>query len=388
MTATLVTGVDSAKTAAAPYRVLICDDSAVVRGMVTKLLDADPEIEVVGSAINGEKAIEALDRYEVEVLVLDIEMPVMDGMTALPKLIAKQPGLQVVIASTLSERNAEISLKAMSMGAVDYVPKPTTGRMGQSVDFRKELLDKVKIYGRLGRRGKGAKPRPAAPAGQSVSAPGSAVTIEHKSRLYAGKSITLRKPATLVPQLLAIGSSTGGPQALLDMFGAMTGKIRQPILITQHMPATFTKIFAQRLGAVSGIESAEAVDGEKVVGGRIYVAPGDYHMIVEKGDGAGIIRLTQSPPVNFCRPAVDPMMESLAQVYGGRVLGLILTGMGHDGTDGAQALVDAGGAVLAQDEASSVVWGMPGSAATSGLCYAVLPLDEIAGHLSKTLGVA
>ena len=389
MTTTLASSANDAKPASdGPYRALICDDSAVIRGMVTKLLESDPDITVVGSAINGQQAIDALDRYDIEVLVLDIEMPVMDGLTALPKLIEKKRDLQVVIASTLSERNAAISLKAMSMGAVDYVPKPTTGRIGQSVDFQKELVDKVKIYGGVYRRGKGLKPRVTAPDAQTKTTADASKTTQRKGNLYSDKPITLRKPATLVPQLLAIGSSTGGPQALFDFFGAMKGKIRQPILITQHMPPTFTKIFAQRLGSVSGIESAEAVDGEKVVGDRIFVAPGDYHMIVEKQDGVGVIRLTQSPPVNFCRPAVDPMMESLAKVYGGRVLGLILTGMGHDGTDGARCLVEAGGTVVAQDEATSVVWGMPGSAATSGLCSAVLPLPEIAGHVSKALGVS
>jgi len=356
--------------------------------MVGKLLNADPDITVVHAAVNGQRAIDALDDYDVEVVVLDIEMPVMDGLTALPKLIEKKPRLQVVIASTLSERNAAISLKAMSMGAVDYVPKPTTGRIGQSVDFQKELIDKVKIYGGVYRKAIGGKPVSGALARQRAKAEAADTgAAERKSLLYAGKSITLRKAATLPPQLLAIGSSTGGPQALFDLFGGMKGKIRQPILITQHMPPTFTKIFAERLGSISGIESAEAIDGEKVVGGRIYVAPGDYHMIVEKADGVGVIRLTQTPPVNFCRPAVDPMMESLVQVYGGRVLGLILTGMGHDGAEGAKALVDAGGSVVAQDEETSVVWGMPGSVATAGLCCAVLPLPKIADHLASTLGV-
>jgi two-component system chemotaxis response regulator CheB len=354
--------------------------------MVGKMLNADPDITVVDTAVNGKRAIDALDQHDVEVVVLDIEMPVMDGLTALPLLIKKKPGLQVVIASTLSERNAAISLKAMSMGAADYVPKPTTGRIGQSVDFQKEIIEKVKVYGGAYRKAKGGRSRGTKPATAPIAA-GAPAQAERKSLLYKDKTITLRKPPNLPPQLLAIGSSTGGPQALFDLFGAMKGKIRQPILITQHMPPTFTKIFAERLGTISGIEAAEGVDGEKVVGGRIYVAPGDYHMIVEKSDGAGVIRLTQSEPVNFCRPAVDPMMRSLAEVYGGRVLGLILTGMGHDGAAGGQALIDAGGAMLTQDEETSVVWGMPGAVATAGICYAVLPLPEIADHLGKTLGV-
>lgn len=350
--------------------------------MVSKILNADPDITVVDVATNGQRAIGALDEHDVEVMVLDIEMPVMDGLTALPKLIQKKPKLQVVIASTLSERNAAVSLKAMSMGAADYVPKPTTGRIGQSIDFQKELVDKVKVYGGEYRKKTGGTPR-----GERTKAPAAdPERAERKSLLYPGKSISLRKAATLPPQLLAIGSSTGGPQALFDLFGAMKAKIRQPIMITQHMPPTFTKIFAERLGSVSGIEAAEAIDGEKVVGNRIFVAPGDYHMTVIKEGGVGVIRLNQSPPVNYCRPAVDPMLESLVQVYGSRVLGLILTGMGHDGADGARALVDAGGAVVAQDEETSVVWGMPGSVATAGLCYAVLPLPEIAGHLTTTLG--
>ncbi|HZB93563.1 MAG TPA: chemotaxis protein CheB, partial [Stellaceae bacterium] len=195
--------------------------------------------------------------------------------------------------------------------------------------------------------------------------------------------IALRPGARETPEVVAIGSSTGGPQALFRVGAALKGAVKQPIFITQHMPATFTTILAEHLGRASGYPVAEGVDGERVQSGRIYVAPGDFHMTVEAERGDKVVRLLKTPPENFCRPSVDPMLRSLARSYGGRVLTLILTGMGHDGLAGGRGVVEAGGTVIAQDEASSVVWGMPGAVAMAGLCSAVLPLDEIGGFLAK-----
>jgi two-component system chemotaxis response regulator CheB len=196
--------------------------------------------------------------------------------------------------------------------------------------------------------------------------------------------VSLRPPSREFPEVVAIGSSTGGPQALFKVLGQLKGALRQPIFITQHMPATFTTILAEHVARASGYPTAEGVDGEAVQGGRIYVAPGDFHMVVEAKDrGEKVVRLTKAPPENFCRPSVDPMLRSLAAVYGARVLTLILTGMGHDGLNGGRAVVAAGGTVVAQDEATSIVWGMPGAVATAGLCSAVLALDEIAPSIAK-----
>jgi two-component system chemotaxis response regulator CheB len=313
-------------------------------------------------------------------VVLDIEMPVMDGLTALPQILEAAPGVKVIMASTLTTRNAQISLKALQAGAADYVAKPTsTAEIQAAQDFRRELVEKVKALGAAGRKRRAdrgetkADDLPFRPAAGAVKPP-------------PRPSIALRTTAQRPPEVIAIGSSTGGPQALLAVLGKFPNSIRLPILITQHMPATFTSILAEHLGRASGWPCAEAVDGEPVRANRIYVAPGDFHMKVAVEGGARLIRLTKEPPENFCRPAVDPMFRSLAQVYGAGVLGVVLTGMGSDGARGARAVVDAGGSVIAQDEASSVVWGMPGAAAAAGVCSAVLPLPEITTYLRRVWG--
>ncbi|MBI3710854.1 MAG: chemotaxis response regulator protein-glutamate methylesterase [Proteobacteria bacterium] len=354
-----------------PVRVLIVDDSAVIRGLIGQVFDSDPEIEVVGSVGNGQLAIAALTRTEVDVVVLDIEMPVMDGLTALPKLLAAQPDIKVIMASTLTQKNAQISFKALELGATDYLAKPTAAsKIGTAADFKRELVTKVKALGaarrsrpRTGLRSR-VTPRPV-PARQSVG------------------PIRLRPPSLLPPEVIAIGSSTGGPQALFAMLGALPAALKLPILITQHMPATFTTILAEHLARAAKRPAAEAVDGETIVPGRIYLAPGDFHMRAEAGGATRVIRVTKEPPENYCRPAVDPMLRSLASVYGPRGLSVILTGMGSAGAKGGEAVAAAGGTVIAQDEATSVVWGMPGAAAAKGVCSAVLPLPELAPHIAK-----
>ena len=357
------------------YRVMVVDDSAVIRGFFRRALESDPTIEVVASVGNGQSAIDSLRRAGVDVAVLDIEMPVMDGMTALPQLLAIDPSLKVIMASTLTASNAEISLRALARGAADYIPKPTTAAEIHSADsFQRELIEKVKALGRA-RRGikedPAVAPRERRPSLLAPSAP---------------KPIVLRKPSLVPPTVLAIGSSTGGPQALMKVIQGLGADFTLPILITQHMPATFTGILAEHIAKVAGRPAREAVDGQAVEAGHIYVAPGDWHMTVEPAAPAPVIRLNQRPPVNFCRPSVDPMLASMAKVYGQRLLAVILTGMGHDGLDGGRAAIAAGGTVVAQDEATSVVWGMPGAVATDGLCSAVLPLDGIAAHVRKLAG--
>ena len=351
-----------------PFRVMVVDDSAVIRGLFTRFLEADPTISVIASVANGQMALGQLDRHDVEIIVLDIEMPVMDGMTALPLLLAKKPGVQILMASTLTRKNADVSLRALSMGAADYVAKPSSTSEIHSTDhFKRELTEKVKAIAAAGRAG---------PAGRSAS------TKPVPSRSGSG-SIVLRQGRIHAPDVIAVGSSTGGPNALFKLFGDLGEHVHQPILITQHMPATFTSLLAGHISRASSMPCNEAEDGETIVPGRIYLAPGDYHMIAESGDSGKVLRLTKSDPENYCRPSADPMLRSLAALYGPRLLVIMLTGMGSDGHKGAEAVVAAGGSVIAQDEDSSVVWGMPGAVATAGLCSAVLPLSDIAPYVRK-----
>ena len=350
-------------------QVMVVDDSAVIRGLFTQVLESDNSIKVVASVGDGEQAIKALQRTEVDVVLLDIEMPNMDGLTALPQLIKAKPGLTVIMASSLTERNAEISLRALRMGATDYVTKPSSREaLRQADDFKRDLVTKV-----LALSGKSVK-------SESGAAPlnGAAFATAQKS-----KEIVLREPGKIKPSILAIGSSTGGPQALVECLKPITDSIKLPIVITQHMPPTFTAILANHLHQASGWPAAEAKDGDVIQGGHIYVAPGGKHMLIQSGGLKKTISLSDSPPENFCKPAVDPMLRSLVEAFGPAVLVLILTGMGADGCAGSKHVVEAGGTVIAQDEATSVVWGMPGAVASSGLCSAVLPLNEIGAKISK-----
>ncbi len=410
-----------------PYRVMVVDDSAIIRGFLCRYLSEDPEIKVVTTANNGAVALQQLDKHDIEAVVLDIEMPVMDGMTALPKLIEKKPDLKVVMASTLTRKNAEISLRAMQMGAVDYVPKPETARsVNANIDFRRELVDKVKAWaGRLRHKRGQALPQAQKPEGKaSTAAPGftrpegkaagfvtapvrrpkpvatvtaraSATPVASKAAratsgpvpLHAGKEVKLRAGASIssTVKVLLVGSSTGGPQALMKFFAGFKKQPSVPVLITQHMPATFTAILADHLGQATGWPSQEAKDGVELENGQMYVAPGGRHMEITEKDGRKFVKLTDEPPENFCRPAVDPLFRSASKLYGGNALAVILTGMGHDGLKGARDLVKAGGTLLAQDEASSVVWGMPGAVATAGLCTEVLSIDKLGDATARRL---
>jgi two-component system chemotaxis response regulator CheB len=354
---------------------MIVDDSAVIRGLTARWLESDSAIKVVASVSGGELALSAVRRNEPDVVVLDIEMPGMDGMTLLPKLLEVDPSLKIIMSSTLTQRNASISIKALAAGAADYVPKPTSrAELHQGTDFKRTLISKVVALG-AARRGSG-------PSRPKLRARGGAARPRVVTAADNG-AITLRKPGLLVPHALAIGSSTGGPKALFKLFESLKNTIRLPIFITQHMPPMFTTILADNIGRESGAPCAEAVDGEEVQKGHIYVAPGDHHMTVAVDGGAKFIRLNQDPPEHYCRPSVNPMFQSLAAAFGGQILGVVLTGMGSDGLEGGRILVEAGGTVIAQDEATSVVWGMPGAVAQDGVCSAVLPLEEIGPAISR-----
>ena len=368
------------QTSAEPYRVLLVDDSAVIRGLSARILEKDPAVRVVATAGDGAQAVSALRRRSVDVVVLDIEMPVMDGLTALPKLLEIDPDVRIVMSSTLTTRNADISLRALQAGAADYIPKPSTAKeMIGGDEFARDLLAKVKALG-ASRRGQ----RPAAdPVGSTAPA---APPPAGPKPLAGVAPIALRKPSLVPPRILILGSSTGGPKALSTLFRGLRGKLNMPILLTQHMPATFTAMLAEHIADAGERPAVEGADGMVLEPGHLYVAPGDYHMVIEEAGGRASVCLNQDPPENFCRPSVDPLLRSAARIYGPAVLAVILTGMGQDGLLGCETVVEGGGTVIAQDEATSVVWGMPGAVATAGLCSAVLPLDAIAGKIVGQAG--
>ncbi|MEQ1754657.1 MAG: chemotaxis response regulator protein-glutamate methylesterase [Micropepsaceae bacterium] len=366
-------------------KVLVVDDSAVIRGIVSRWIDAAPDMMVAGRAVNGQDALERAKTVKPDVVILDIEMPVMDGITVLPLLLRACPNAKVIMASTLTRRNAEMSLKALALGACDYVPKPTSIGSGDAAeDFRRELLTRISAVGR-----KRLFQTRATEAGlSSAGKAGGATTPAHASRSqFANKHppIVLRNASFIPPQIVAIGASTGGPQALVQVVLAIAPHLNVPVLITQHMPATFTTILAESLSRSSGLKCVEGSTGMRLEPGHVYIAPGDYHMII-KGKG-GPIELNQNAPENFCRPAVDPMFRSVAAAYGAATLAIVLTGMGADGREGARAIAGANGTILAQDEASSVVWGMPGAVAQAGLASAVLPIQNVGLEIRKYLGL-
>ena len=366
-------------TAAAPadaIRVMIVDDAVVVRGLVSRWIEEEPDLVLAASLRNGRDAVQQLERANPDVVILDIEMPELDGISALPLLLAKKKDLVVIMASTLTRHNAEISLKALSLGAADYIPKPETNRgVTTSATFRRELIEKIRNLAPRKKR------RSTPPIGDAVVS-----ARQHDAVLLAPAHppVKLRPFAPATPRVLLIGSSTGGPQALTAVLSGLRNlTARVPVLITQHMPPTFTTILAEHLARASGRPTHEGIDGEPVLPGTIYVAPGGCHMQVTRRDHDAFISIDDGPPVNFCKPAVDPLFMSAAKVWGAAALALILTGMGHDGTNGGAAVVAGGGNVIAQDEATSVVWGMPGAAAHAGICSALLPLDQIAPKIMR-----
>ncbi len=356
-------------------RILIVDDSVVVRRLLTDLLAADPTCEVVGAAANGRIAIAKIPILNPDIVTLDVEMPEMDGLETLAAIRKTHPKLPIIMFSALTERAADATLKALALGATDYVTKPSTGSGGASAmdQVRDQLIPKIRwLAGRTL-----AKSSTLAPGAGAAAAP-------------------LPKPRTLATavarstriDVLAIGASTGGPNAL----GALLPKLRAdfpvPIVITQHMPPLFTRMLAERMNTTCALRVHEARGGEALEAGHIYIAPGDYHMDVRREGAAVRLALHQSPPENSCRPAVDVMLRSVVKLYGGNTLAVVLTGMGQDGMRGCELVREAGGQVIAQDEASSVVWGMPGAVVKAGLHDVVLPLDDIAAEITRRVGSA
>lgn len=369
-------------------RVLVVDDSVVLRRLVSDVLKSDNEIEVVGTAVNGKNALEKMPTLKPDIITLDVEMPVMDGLETLVELRKRDQKLPVIMFSTLTSRGAGATLDALERGASDYVTKPANvGSISESMEaVRSELIPKIKtLTGRVPEEPvQRQRPRPAfggrppAPAGpqRGIFGPAGGRRKDEPS-----VDLTNVRPTGRV-DIVGIGVSTGGPDALTKVISALPANFPVPIVVTQHMPPVFTELFAQRLDSRAALRVVEASPGEKVEPGKVIIAPGDWHMRLKKTAIGSTAELDQGPPENYCRPAVDPMFRSLAEVYGGNVLAVIMTGMGHDGYRGAEPILAAGGQLIVQDEATSVVWGMPGAAVNAGLPLHQFPLDKLAEAIS------
>ncbi len=349
--------------------VMLVDDSAVIRGALTRLLESSPDIKVTKSVPDGSLAIKAAEHTKPDIVILDIEMPVMDGLTALPKILEASPQSKVIMFSSLTEKGASVTLEALKLGAVECLVKPSSAQdVGEGSPFQTQLTSLIKNLIPANKRH--TSQAPATPIAQeNAQKPKSLLSgsfqLYNDNLSFKGK-----------PKIVAIGSSTGGPQALFNVLKHCKD-FDVPIVITQHMPATFTRILAEHIEQQTGIKAQEGQTGMKVEAGQIYVAPGGFHMLFTWDDTHLTVKLDEGAPVNFCKPAVDTMMDSLIKIYGQKILGVILTGMGHDGAESCKRLVAEKGRVIAQDEETSVVWGMPGATAQANICSAVLPINDI-----------
>jgi two-component system chemotaxis response regulator CheB len=349
---------------------LVVEDSVVVRRMIVDALATEPGIEVVGTAADGKIALSKVDHLKPDLITLDIEMPVMDGLETLRHLRRTHPRLPVIMFSTLTQRGAVATLDALAAGASDYVTKPANvGSVGSSSrTIREQLVPRIHVLG-----GKGKTP----PAGRASAT----ARLLPPAAAPAGPATVRRSTSAGAPKVIAIGASTGGPDALARLLAELPAQLPVPVLVVQHMPPVFTKMFAERLDRQSPLRVVEAQDGVVIEPGVVYIAPGDRHLLVVQR-GAGVVtRLNDAPPENSCRPAVDVLFRSVARIYGSASIATVLTGMGQDGRRGGAELSAAGAELVAQDEQSSVVWGMPGAIVNNGLANTVLPLDEIAPYL-------
>ncbi len=354
-------------------RVLVVDDSVVIRRLVTLALEEDAQIQVVGTAANGSIALQRIPQYSPDVLTLDIEMPEMDGLETLRHLRREYPHVRVIMFSTLTERGAAITLEALTLGASDYVPKVSNeGSLGRSMArLREDLVPKIKQFFILpGKSSVAARPERA----QAYGAP------------PLWRSRVIPPGSNVQPKVVVIGVSTGGPTALGAILPQLPAEFPLPILVVQHMPPLFTRFLAERLCASCRLAVKEASQGDPVAPGTILIAPGNFHMKVTGHGGSARVCLDQSPPQNSCRPAVDALFSSIGLVYGGAVIAVILTGMGQDGLRGVEVLKTQGASILAQDEASSVVWGMPGAVVNAGLADCVLPLNRVVPEILRRVG--
>jgi two-component system chemotaxis response regulator CheB len=346
-------------------RVLIVDDSVVVRRMIANVLDRDPALEVVGTAPHGGIALQKIPQINPDVITLDVEMPEMDGITTLREIRKIYPKLRVIMFSTLTASGASATIEALSAGASDYVAKPANvGSVSEGLQrLENELIPKIKALF------------------QESVFPVSNLPLRHAPS-SAGAPLPAVRPARPV-EIVCIGASTGGPNALTEVFRHFPGNFPSPIVIVQHMPALFTEFLAKGLTASSAVKFREGTEGEALQASCAYIAPGGKHMEVARAGGVNRIHLHEGPPENSCRPAVDVLFRSVVGVYGAATLGVILTGMGHDGLRGCELIREQGGVVLAQDEATSVVWGMPGVVCHAGLADKILPIHEVCAEIVR-----
>ncbi|MCP4959066.1 MAG: chemotaxis response regulator protein-glutamate methylesterase [Actinomycetia bacterium] len=352
---------------------LIVDDSAVARGMLTSIFDGEPDFTVVGTASNGQIGVRKVDELEPGLVILDIEMPVMDGLTALDSITKRHPKLPIIMFSTLTERGAAATVQALTKGAWDYAAKPgqTTSLAGARDAVREELVAKARAIVRQRRA------RPA--TGARTSSPSER---PHRSKAPV---ISRSGPTATALDAVVLGSSTGGPVALETVLKAISTPLKVPVFIVQHMPPKFTGALADRLDRKTASTVVEAQAGMRAEPGNCYIAPGGHHMIVKRRAGLVMIDITDSPPVNSCRPAVDVLFESAIKSYGGHLLGVMLTGMGSDGAQGAVELAKLGCPFIAQDQETSVVWGMPGAVVEAGAASEVLPLQSIGPRVAEII---
>ena len=351
-------------------RVLIVDDAVVIRRVLSTVIEKDPRLEVVGVAANGRIALQKVTQCNPDLITLDVEMPEMDGIETLRELRKTHPKLPVIMVSTLTARGAATTIDALAAGATDYVTKPANvGKIVEGLALMEEqLLPKIHaLCGHLLADAPAAV-RPA-PSFARPSAPGARPDRPRRSGI----------------DCLAIGTSTGGPNALQEVFSHLRAAPAVPTFIVQHMPPLFTAMLAERLGKCGPVQFHEATVGMEPLPGHAYLAPGGKHMVVKREGTRVLVRLNELPPENSCRPAVDPMFRSLTDVYGGNILAVVMTGMGQDGLRGCERVREHGGAVVVQDEASSVVWGMPGYIANAGLADAIVPLPLIAAEIDRRL---
>jgi len=337
---------------------MIVDDSMIARAVLSRMIETDDDFEIVAVAGTAEDAIDALQAVSVDVILLDLEMPGAGGLKSIPRIIAAAGGARIMIVSSLAEEGAEQTVAALALGAADTLPKPGTGRFNGR--FSEILLRKLKALGYAGLPAAIAvSPRKLEPDGALRSLPDNPIDI------------------------LAIGASTGGIHALGTLFQSLPKEIGVPILITQHLPAPFMSVFARQLGAVAQRETLVAENGMELLPDRIIVAPGDAHLTVDMLCGLRVVRLVHGPSSSGCLPSLDPMLTSVGALYGAAGLGVVLTGMGRDGVEGAGRLVACGGSVLAQDAASCAVWGMPRAVLEAGLACAVMPPDKLARRIAS-----
>jgi two-component system chemotaxis response regulator CheB len=348
-------------------RVLIVDDSTVIRRLLADALASDESLEVVGAAPNGRIALAKIPQVNPDLVTLDIEMPEMDGLATLQAIRKQYSKLPVIMFSTLTQKGAVATLNALSAGASDYVTKPANvGSVTTAIQkVREDLIPKIKALCGC------QEPAPVQATKKTTPWPPPAVP-RPVGPLARSQRV----------EIIAIGVSTGGPNALTEIFRELPGDLPVPIVIVQHMPPVFTKYLAERLDAVSAVSVCEAGAGELLEPGRAWLAPGDWHLSLVRTASGISTRLTQGPPENSCRPAVDVLFRSVAELYGPGALGVVLTGMGYDGLRGSEAIREAGGTVLAQDEATSIVWGMPGAVARADLAHELLPLNQVAPRLA------